>query len=68
MNAQTKGLWLWSKPIPAKDEQGNPFYHIVVDSEGIGSTDQDFSHDCKLLLLIFYLSSTLIYNSLGVID
>ncbi len=40
----------------------------MIDSEGIGSYDQEMKYDIKLLMLVFLISSTVIYNSLGAID
>lgn len=67
-NAQTKGIWMWGVPLPAKDSQNNDIYHLVIDSEGTGSTEKDFAEDCKLLLFVLSISSTAIYNSVGAID
>ena len=38
--AVTKGLSVWSRPIPAVDENGREMCYIVIDSEGIGSCEQ----------------------------
>ena len=42
--------------------------YVVIDSEGIGSCDQELKYDMKLLTLVFLISSTVIYNSMGAID
>lgn len=64
----TKGLSMWSRPIPAEDEEGEEFVYLAVDSEGVGSCEQEARYDLKILMLVFLMSSTVIYNSLGAID
>lgn len=64
----TKGLSIWGRPIAASDEFGQDLYYIVIDSEGIGSCEQEVKYDMKLLTLVFLISSTVIYNSMGAID
>ena len=41
---------------------------IIVDTEGLGSFDEEENHDTKIFLLAMLLSSLLIYNSVGPID
>lgn len=43
-------------------------YYVVIDSEGIGSCEQEVKYDMKILTLVFLISSTVIYNSMGAID
>ena len=64
----TRGLSLWGRPIPAQDEDGNEFVYLAVDSEGVGSCEQEAKYDIKILMLVFLMSSTVIYNSVGAID
>lgn len=54
--------------MAASDEYGNDHYYIVIDSEGIGSCEQEIKYDLKILTLVFLISSTVIYNSMGAID
>lgn len=68
VNACTKGIWIWGRPLKAQTEDGQIVNLIVLDSEGFGSLDQDSSHDCRIFALILLLSSVFIYNSTGVID
>lgn len=42
--------------------------YLLIDSEGIGSCDQSLKYDTDLLILIFLISSTVVYNSMGAID
>ena len=67
INACTKGLWLWKKVIYS-EQQNSQIPVIVIDTEGLGATDEDENHDNKIFLLALLLSSLLIYNSLGTID
>ena len=41
---------------------------LLIDSEGIGSLDEDENHDTKIFVLALLLSSFFIYNSIGTID
>lgn len=68
INPCTKGLWIWNKPIPIKDKDGNEYKVLVVDSEGIGAFNEDQNHDTRIFLLALLLSSYFVYNSMGTID
>lgn len=43
-------------------------HYLLIDSEGIGSCEQSIKYDMDLLILIFLISSTVVYNSMGAID
>ncbi len=68
VNACTKGVWMWSEPLITQDEFGNDIKVIVLDTEGIGATTADASHDTRIFSLGLLLSSFFVYNSLGSID
>ena len=68
INPCTKGLWMWSKTIPAHTPQGKPLNVLIIDTEGIGATDEDHNHDNKIMTLAILLSSYFIFNSMGTID
>ena len=68
INPCTKGLWMWNKPIPAHTPDGQPINVIIIDTEGIGATDEDHNHDNKIMTLAILLSSYFLFNSLGTID
>lgn len=55
--SQTKGLWLaqWKPGI------------LLMDAEGLGSTDADDAHDFNIFCLVVLLSSAFIYNNIGAI-
>lgn len=36
----TKGLWMWSRPVPSRDRRGRPIHTLLLDTEGIDSWDQ----------------------------
>ena len=67
-NACTKGLWVWSKPIQGYTPEGEPLNVLIIDSEGIGSLDEDNNHDVRIFSLVLLISSFFLYNSLGSID
>lgn len=41
---------------------------LLIDTEGIGSVEEDTNHDVKVFLLAMLMSSYFIYNSVGTID
>ena len=61
INACTKGLWVWGRPIPLSKNKKL----IVLDSEGLGSVEKDRTGniDMKIFTLSVLLSSCLIYNT-----
>ena len=64
VNPCTKGVWMWGQPV-----QLAPDYHcILLDTEGLGSTQRSASIDLQIFSLCILLSSSFIYNSLGPID
>ena len=68
VNACTKGLWIWSKPLRAKAADGTPVNLLVIDTEGLGSLDASTQHDCSIFALALLVSSFFIYNSVGSIS
>ena len=68
INPCTKGLWMWNKTIQAHTPQGKPVNLLIIDTEGIGATDEDHNHDNKIMTLSILLSSYFLYNSMGTID
>jgi len=68
INPCTKGLWIWSKPISGYAPDGTPLNVLIIDTEGIGATDEDQNHDSKIFTLGLLLSSYFVYNSLNSID
>ena len=61
INACTKGLWVWGKPI----DLDNGKKLLIIDCEGLGSVEKDRTHniDMKIFTLSVLLSSCLIYNT-----
>lgn len=41
VNACTKGLWIWSEPIKGVTSSGLSVSVLVVDTEGLGDTEND---------------------------
>jgi chromosome segregation ATPase len=68
INPCTKGLWIWPKPISGYSHDGSPINVLIIDTEGIGATDEDQNHDSKIFTLGILLSSYFLFNSLGSID
>ena len=57
----TRGIWMWSKPIPLNEEVDA----ILLDTEGLNSTDRSFDIDIKIFALSILLSSTFVFNQIG---
>ena len=68
INACTKGIWMYGKPIRVTLKDGRDANLVVLDSEGLDAIDQDASHDCRILALMMLLTSMFVYNSVGAID
>ncbi|CAD8054822.1 unnamed protein product [Paramecium sonneborni] len=69
VNACTKGLWMWSDIIYFESGRSKePIPAILIDTEGIGSLEEEQNHDVKIFLLAMLMSSYFIYNSVGTID
>ncbi|KAI9919952.1 hypothetical protein PsorP6_016033 [Peronosclerospora sorghi] len=64
VNACTKGIWMWGRPIALDDDTSVLF----LDTEGLGSVDREQTHDTRIFSLSLLLASNFIYNSRGVID
>ncbi|KAI4893111.1 hypothetical protein NFI96_020637 [Prochilodus magdalenae] len=65
IESKTKGIWMWCVPHPVN--KGHTL--VLLDTEGLGDVEKgDEKHDTWIFCLAVLLSSTLVYNSLGVID
>ena len=65
----TKGLWLYTQAIPCASAGEPPLQALIIDTEGIGATQNtDDTHDTRIFSLAMLLSSYFIYNSRGCID
>lgn len=68
VNPCTKGLWIWPQALSGFSSDGQPINILLIDTEGIGSLDEDSNHDTKIFTLSILLSSYFLYNSVGSID
>ncbi|XP_060586542.1 guanylate-binding protein 1-like [Ruditapes philippinarum] len=65
VRSETKGIWAWCKPHPTQKDQ----VLLLLDTEGLGDVAKgDTDHDNKMFSLTMLLSSTLIYNNIGVFN
>jgi len=64
----TKGIWMWSHPVPCEDAQGRPFHVVLLDTEGIDAYDQTGQYSTQIFSLAMLLSSVFVYNQMGGID
>ncbi|KAJ8598077.1 hypothetical protein CTAYLR_005577 [Chrysophaeum taylorii] len=60
----TRGIWIWH--VPAAAAAAPPL--ILMDTEGLASSDRDESYDAKIFSLALLLSSYVVLNVVGVID
>ena len=63
----TRGIWMWDTPIKHKNKHGE-FNLILLDTEGLGSTDRSTKLDNHIFVLSLLLSSYFILNTKNVID
>ncbi|KAL9656321.1 hypothetical protein ABK040_005088 [Willaertia magna] len=61
--AQTHGIWMWSKPIKVYVEPYGEINVILLDTEGTGAVSSDNKSDTDILLLSVLLSTLFIFNS-----
>ena len=64
----TRGIWMWDTPIRHRNEQGQEFNLILLDTEGLQSTDSTPELDNMIFVLGLLLSSLFVYNTKNVID
>lgn len=57
---------MWSEPVKSLASQNENV--LLIDTEGLGSLEEDSNHDAKIFALALMVSSTLVYNSVGSID
>lgn len=67
-NACTKGLWLWNRPLKGQTTDGREAQVLVIDTEGIDSTETGFNNDVKLLFAAISMSSSFVYNTMSLIE
>ncbi|KDO27493.1 hypothetical protein SPRG_07082 [Saprolegnia parasitica CBS 223.65] len=60
----TRGIWIWDANV--RNDRGEKV--LLMDTEGIASTDNDESYDAKIFSLGLLLSSVFVFNTMGVID
>eukprot|EP00347_Sterkiella_histriomuscorum_P002884 403366426 len=68
INSCTKGLWMWSEPVQTLATDGSSEQVLLIDTEGLGSLEEDQNHDAKIFALALMISSLIVYNSVGSID
>ena len=61
-------MWVWGSPLKGYSAEGEMMNILIIDSEGIGSLNEDQTHDTRIFSLAILLGSCFIYNSVGSID
>ncbi|KAL6785100.1 hypothetical protein ACKKBG_A02440 [Auxenochlorella protothecoides x Auxenochlorella symbiontica] len=64
----TKGLWVWSAPVPRTAADGSPYHLVLLDTEGIDAYDQTGQYSTQIFSLAVLLSSLFVFNQMGGID
>lgn len=65
VQSHTKGIWMWCVPHPKKSNQTL----VLLDTEGLGDVEKgDNQNDSWIFALAILLSSTFVYNSMGIIN
>jgi hypothetical protein len=64
----TKGLWIWSAPIPRQTPSGEGYHLVLLDTEGIDAYDQTGQYSTQIFSMAVLLSSLFVYNQMGGID
>ncbi|RHY66514.1 hypothetical protein DYB34_005760 [Aphanomyces astaci] len=60
----TRGIWIWD--ADQRNARGEKV--LLMDTEGIASTDNDETYDAKIFSLGLLLCSVFVFNTMGVID
>jgi hypothetical protein len=60
----TRGIWIWD--ADQRNSRGEKV--LLMDTEGIASTDNDETYDAKIFSLGLLLCSVFVFNTMGVID
>lgn len=68
VESYTKGIWMWPEPVKARTADGEEIDVIVMDSEGLGATEQTEHHDTEVFSLATLLCSVLVFNGSSTID
>lgn len=63
VKACTKGIWLWGQPIKRDD-----CTYVFLDSEGLGSLEQEQTFDTQIFSLSLLLSTLFVLNTQGTIN
>lgn len=61
--AVVQGVWIWSRPLDGFTPDGDPIKVLVLDTEGLGATDEEQNHDVRIFSLAILLASYFVYNS-----
>ena len=60
----TKGIWIWNQPIVTNNE----FDVLLADCQGLNDEESCPEIDVKLLALSLLLSSSFVFNTIGLIS
>ena len=61
-------MWLWNEPLKGLTTDGREAQVLIIDTEGIDSTDGDFNNNVKVLFAALTMGSSFVYNTLRTID
>lgn len=63
VESTTMGMWTFGAPVSSDDVSV-----LVLDTEGMGSSDANSNYDAQLFAVTALASSHMLYNSVGIID
>ena len=63
----TKGIWLWNQPVDFPDGRDDGTLTLLMDTEGLHSSERSKDADLKIFALTVLLSSSFVYNQMGAI-
>lgn len=63
VEACTKGIWIWNKPIK-HEHNGEMINLLLTDTEGLDADDTVVEHDFKIFTLSILTCSHFVYNSM----
>ena len=62
----TKGIWIWNKPL--LDDGDEDSITLLVDTEGLHSSERSTDVDLKIFALTVLISSSFVFNQIGPIN
>ena len=62
----TKGIWMWDKPLESEGDEDS--LTLLIDTEGLHSSERTTDVDLKIFALTVLVSSSFVFNQMGPIN